>query len=200
MVVCPKMDSEATYDPKPASAVLKSSGNNEIVDSTAANHNRDSPKLEDTLFNDSLAKSYRDGNNAITNTNAEEGGLLVDEKQQTSEDPEASSDLRTLKTGEDASANKETPSVSCEDVVSNWNNITQHDATFPQQLMHVIESETKDGGVMLDGERVVEWLPSGDAFVIRDKATLERDVLPKYFNAKCKFMSFLRKLYRQVII
>lgn len=71
----------------------------------------------------------------------------------------------------------------------------QLEATFPQQLMDVIEQETKDG-TMVDGERVFEWLPNGDGFVIRDKAILEKDVLPRYFSAKCKFMSFVRKLYR----
>lgn len=69
------------------------------------------------------------------------------------------------------------------------------EATFPQQLMDVIEQET-DGGVVVDGERVLEWIPSGNAFVIRDKAKLEKEVLPKYFSVRCKFTSFVRKLYR----
>lgn len=69
------------------------------------------------------------------------------------------------------------------------------EATFPQQLMDVIEQET-DGGSVVDGERVLEWIPSGNAFVIRDKAKLEKEVLPKYFSVRCKFTSFVRKLYR----
>lgn len=69
------------------------------------------------------------------------------------------------------------------------------EATFPQQLMDVIESESENGA-LVDGKRVIEWLPDGNSFVIRDKGVLERDVLPKYFSAKCKFMSFVRKLYR----
>ena len=73
------------------------------------------------------------------------------------------------------------------------------EATFPQQLMDVIEKETKEGTI-INGERVLEWLPTGDAFVIRDKASLEKKVLPMHFNVKCKFASFVRKLYRQVII
>ena len=45
-------------------------------------------------------------------------------------------------------------------------------------------------------KRVLEWPPEGKSFTIRDKAKLEREVLPKYFTVKCKFMSFVRKLYR----
>eukprot|EP00804_Cyclotella_cryptica_P028200 CCRYP_011046-RA/>CCRYP_011046-RA protein AED:0.00 eAED:0.00 QI:393/1/1/1/1/1/2/147/403 len=70
------------------------------------------------------------------------------------------------------------------------------DATFPQQLMDVIERETTNGSTTSTGEKVLEWLPNGDAFIIRDKALLEREVLPRHFSAKCKFMSFVRKLYR----
>jgi hypothetical protein len=70
------------------------------------------------------------------------------------------------------------------------------EATFPQQLMDVIERETTNGSTTSTGEKVLEWLPNGDAFIIRDKALLEREVLPRHFSAKCKFMSFVRKLYR----
>jgi hypothetical protein len=73
------------------------------------------------------------------------------------------------------------------------------EATFPQQLMDVVEKETTNGTTTSDGEKVLEWLPNGDAFIIRDKGLLEKEVLPKYFNAKCKFMSFVRKLYRCVL-
>ena len=72
------------------------------------------------------------------------------------------------------------------------------EATFPQQLMDVIERETANGSSTSAGEKVLEWLPNGDAFIIRDKALFEREVLPKHFSAKCKFMSFVRKLYRYV--
>ena len=68
-------------------------------------------------------------------------------------------------------------------------------ATFPQQLMDVIDQEAKEGATV-NGERVLDWLPSGDGFIIRDKAIMEKEVLPRHFTAKCKFMSFVRKLYR----
>lgn len=72
-----------------------------------------------------------------------------------------------------------------------------HEATFPQQLMDLIESETTDdNAVSVGGQKAIEWLSNGDKFIIRDKAALESLVLPKYFNKKCKFMSFVRKLYR----
>lgn len=70
------------------------------------------------------------------------------------------------------------------------------EATFPQQLMDVIESETKDGITLPDGKKVLEWLPSGDAFIVRNKQVFEKEVCPKHFSTKCKFMSFVRKLYR----
>ncbi len=70
------------------------------------------------------------------------------------------------------------------------------ETTFPQQLMDLIESETTDdNAVTVHGQKAIEWL-SGDKFIIRDKVALERGVLPKYFNNKCKSMSFVRKLYR----
>jgi len=72
-----------------------------------------------------------------------------------------------------------------------------HETTFPQQLMDLIESETTDdNAVTVRGQKAIEWLSTGDKFIIRDKAALESCVLPKYFNNKCKYMSFVRKLYR----
>ena len=86
--------------------------------------------------------------------------------------------------------------------------IQPQEETFPQQLMNLLESETCDdidaircpttahnvmnGNV---GEKGIEWLID-DSFIIRDKITLEQEVLPKYFDDNCKFMSFVRKLYR----
>jgi len=69
--------------------------------------------------------------------------------------------------------------------------------TFPEQLMILIERETVDeNAATINGQKAIEWLPTGEEFVIRDKLTLENFVLPKYFSNKCKFMSFVRKLYR----
>ena len=71
------------------------------------------------------------------------------------------------------------------------------EATFPQQLMDLIESETTDdNAVIIRGQKAIEWLSTGDKFIIRDKKALESHVLPKYFKNTCKFMSFVRKLYR----
>jgi len=71
------------------------------------------------------------------------------------------------------------------------------EVTFPQLLMDAIERETTraDGTLTVERERVFEWLPAGDSFVVRDTLAFEKKVLPKYFN-KCKFLSFVRKLYR----
>jgi len=71
------------------------------------------------------------------------------------------------------------------------------ETTFPQQLMDLIESETTDdNAVTVHDQKAIEWLSKGDKFIIRDKVALESRVLPNYFNNKCKFMSFVRKLYR----
>jgi hypothetical protein len=74
----------------------------------------------------------------------------------------------------------------------------RHEATFPQKLMQVIEKEARDGATV-GGEPVLDWGEEGKSFLIRDKAMFERRVLPRHFTAKCKFMSFIRKLYRQVL-
>lgn len=96
--------------------------------------------------------------------------------------------------GEDGSGTK-SPDQTEEDA-EDEDSKTQ-EATFPQQLMDAVEQETVHGtSTCADGKRVLEWLPTGDAFVIRDKGRFEREVLPKYFVTKCKVMSFVRKLYR----
>lgn len=73
-------------------------------------------------------------------------------------------------------------------------------STFPQQWMDVIEKESTDPTAprLKDdpNKRVLEWLPKGESFIIRDLSAFEREVLPRYFSAGCKFMSFIRKLYR----
>ncbi len=70
--------------------------------------------------------------------------------------------------------------------------------TFPQYLMNVIERESQH-----DQPNILDWVEvnGGDAFLIRDKEAFERNIVPKYFSrgvTKCKFMSFVRKLYRYV--
>jgi hypothetical protein len=69
--------------------------------------------------------------------------------------------------------------------------------TFPQHLMDVIEQESQQDNNK-GNPCILEWVEGGDAFLIRDKVALERTILPKYFskNCKCKFISFVRKLYR----
>jgi hypothetical protein len=76
-------------------------------------------------------------------------------------------------------------------------NQLRHETTFPQQLMDAIDSEVKDGAT-IDGEPILDWGDDGASFLIRDKAMFEQSVMPRHFSAKCKFMSFVRKLYRQV--
>lgn len=65
-------------------------------------------------------------------------------------------------------------------------------ATFPEQLMDLLEKGTDDD------KAAIEWLSGGEKFIIRDKSILESCVLPKYFNRNCKLKSFVRKLHRLV--
>jgi len=58
--------------------------------------------------------------------------------------------------------------------------------TFPEKLMHMIESE--------DGNGVMSWLPNGKAFVILNPKKFTLEVLPKYFQ-RSEYSSFTRKLY-----
>lgn len=74
---------------------------------------------------------------------------------------------------------------------------SEGEATFPLQLWDLIESETvDDNAATINGRKAIEWIEPGEQFIIRDKETVEEFVLPKYFNKKSKFMSFVRKLYR----
>lgn len=70
--------------------------------------------------------------------------------------------------------------------------------TFPQHLMDAIEQESQQDKPVT----ILDWVEGGNAFLIRDKDAFETIVIPKYFDRggvnKCKFMSFVRKLYRQV--
>ena len=99
-----------------------------------------------------------------------------------------------------------TKALSCDDDEDNHDddddginaNEKNHEVTFPQKLMEVIEKEARDG-TKVDGEPVLDWGEEGKSFLIRDKAMFERRVLPRHFTAPCKFMSFVRKLYRQVL-
>jgi hypothetical protein len=87
---------------------------------------------------------------------------------------------------------------------TNRNNQERQDhnatTTFPQHLMDIIEQESQRH----EKPRILEWVEGGDAFLIGDKEAFEQILLPKYFNHKggtaskntCKFMSFVRKLYR----
>jgi len=42
---------------------------------------------------------------------------------------------------------------------------------------------------------IITWLPHGKSFIFLDEEQFSENLMPLYF-AKCKFSSFLRKLYR----
>ena len=101
-------------------------------------------------------------------------------------------------TGNDLTGSNPKRAIQNDDDDASAQSKSQHqETTFPQQLMDLIESETTDNNaVTVQGQKAIEWLSNGDKFIIRDKVALESRVLPKHFNNKCKFMSFVRKLYR----
>lgn len=83
-----------------------------------------------------------------------------------------------------------------DDDTNNFKLATTLSTNFSQYLMDVIELESQR-----EKPCILEWAQGGEAFYIRDKIQFERIVLPKHFgkendNYKCKFMSFVRKLYR----
>jgi hypothetical protein len=59
---------------------------------------------------------------------------------------------------------------------------------FPQRLMEILGDERSAG--------IIEWLPHGRAFVVKDRAAFADRILPVYFSRQAKYSSFTRKLNR----
>lgn len=135
---------------------------------------------------------------AITKIIADEGKSVGDNLK---EDGCHTTDTGTDYTGTDLTdsiAKKATHNNDDDASIQSQSQSQPQEATFPQQLMDLIESETTDdNAVIVRGQKAIEWLSTGDKFIIRDKKAVESRVLPKYFKTKSiKFMSFVRKLYR----
>ena len=63
--------------------------------------------------------------------------------------------------------------------------------TFPEKLMTMLDyAEEKKAHCIM-------WLPSGNAFLVRDPTECAESVIPLFFKV-AKFSSFTRKLYRYV--
>ena len=60
-------------------------------------------------------------------------------------------------------------------------------ANFPRVLMDILSEKRSRG--------IIEWLPCGERFVIIDKTSFSKEILPLYFG-KVKLPSFSRKLNR----
>jgi len=43
---------------------------------------------------------------------------------------------------------------------------------------------------------IIGWLPSGRSFIVKDRARLSREVLPRYFDQGAEYRSFTRRLRR----
>ena len=129
-------------------------------------------KVKDNMTNTKIASSVEDE-------------VISSDKYNLKEDGCTTAALPMQNDDDDASASAQSSQSELEE------------RTFPQQLMDLIESETTDDdAVTVNGQKAIEWRSKGAKFIIRDKVALERRVLPKYFNNKCKSMSFVRKLYR----
>lgn len=59
--------------------------------------------------------------------------------------------------------------------------------TFPQKLMKILDNEE-----IVD---IISWLPCGIVFVIKNRHSFTREVMPQYFE-QVKYTSFTRKLHR----
>lgn len=59
---------------------------------------------------------------------------------------------------------------------------------FPLKLHQIISDESNAD--------IIQWLPSGKAFIIVDKNRFAQEILPRFFSQQCKFTSFTRKLTR----
>ena len=57
--------------------------------------------------------------------------------------------------------------------------------TFPKTLMQILSNENLEG--------IIQWLPHGRAFVVKNPSALESHVLPNFFKSKL-YKSFLRQL------
>jgi HSF-type DNA-binding len=56
------------------------------------------------------------------------------------------------------------------------------------QLFDILRDKQSEG--------VIEWLPHGLGWTVRDKKRFAAEVLPKHFAKQSKFTSFTRKLNR----
>jgi len=61
------------------------------------------------------------------------------------------------------------------------------DQSFPEKLMDILSLESNS--------HIITWLPHGKSFIFLDQDQFAQDLIPSHFG-KCKFASFLRKLYR----
>jgi HSF-type DNA-binding len=63
---------------------------------------------------------------------------------------------------------------------------------FPQRLMEILSDPQSSG--------IIEWLPHGRAFVVKDRALFAEKVMPVYFSRHAKYSSFTRKLNRWCVL
>ncbi len=72
--------------------------------------------------------------------------------------------------------------------LSRGTTISNTQSFFPLKLHEIISDERNFD--------IIQWLPSGKAFIIVDKKRFAKEILPRFFTQQCKFTSFTRKLTR----
>lgn len=63
---------------------------------------------------------------------------------------------------------------------------------FPQRLMSILGNEKNHDAIC--------WLPSGRAFIIRNRNLFAAKIMPRFFPRKSKYSSFTRKLNRWYVL
>lgn len=59
---------------------------------------------------------------------------------------------------------------------------------FPLLMYEIVSDKSTDD--------IIRWLPSGRAFIIKDKKRFSKEILPRYFSQQSLYTSFTRKLTR----
>ena len=186
------------------SSVKKDNATKRNKDDVASTYQHDSTSMEDAIMpGEQRTRTRQQGEDDVPSTAVDGRGDSSIHTPHSSCDATTQSSNDTVdNSGKDDHGNGhhndgvEHTHEKADDDTNNFKLATTLSTNFSQYLMDVIELESQR-----EKPCILEWAQGGEAFYIRDKIQFERIVLPKHFgkendNYKCKFMSFVRKLYR----